>query len=219
MTEQRTDEWFAARLGKVTASRIADLTAKTKSGWGASRANYMAELLVERVTGQRWEGFKSDDMVLGTEIEGDAIDAFEFYQCVKIDKVGFIPHPTIEMAGASPDGLVGDKGLVEFKCPKPATHLEFIMAATGKNNRQAVPGKYQKQIQWQLACTGRDVCTYASFQPFMPEHLKLWTVEIERDETVIAELETSVRDFLSELETMIDKLPPDPAQKAKVVNA
>lgn len=209
---QRTEEWFAARVGKVTASRIADVTAKTKTGWGAGRKNYMAELVAERLTGNRNEGFTNAAMQWGTDTEPDAVAAYEFYQCVTVEPVGFVDHPNIEMTGASPDGLVGDDGLIEIKCPNTATHLDTIL--TGK-----IDGKYIKQMQWQMACTGRKWCDFASYDPRLPEHLRLWTNRVTRDDAMIADLEAMVRDFLTELETLIDKLPPDPAQNAKVVNA
>ena len=212
MTEQRTNEWFAARLGKVTASRIADVTAKTKTGWGAGRKNYMAELVAERLTGTRNEGFTNAAMQWGTDTEPDAVAAYEFYQCATVEPVGFVDHPAISMTGASPDGLVGDDGLIEIKCPNTSTHLDTIL--TGN-----IDGKYIKQMQWQMACTGRKWCDFASYDPRLPEHLRLWTNRVSRDDAMITDLETMVRDFLSELETLIDKLPPDPAQKAKVVNA
>lgn len=209
---QRTEEWFAARVGKVTASRIADVTAKTKTGWGAGRKNYMAELVAERLTGNRNEGFTNAAMQWGTDTEPDAVAAYEFYQCVTVEPVGFVDHPNIEMTGASPDGLVGDDGLIEIKCPNTATHLDTIL--TGK-----IDGKYIKQMQWQMACTGRKWCDFASYDPRLPEHLRLWTNRVTRDDAMIAELESTVRDFLSELQTMIDNLPPDPASAAKVMMA
>jgi len=104
--EQRSPEWFAARLGKVTASRIADVMATTKSGYGAGRANYMAELICERMTGKRQEGYTNAAMQWGTDQEPFARAAYEFLTDRTVSEVGFIDHPTIPMSGASPDGLV-----------------------------------------------------------------------------------------------------------------
>src|SRR5690606_18755999 len=105
---QRTDEWFAARLGKMTASRIADVCARTKTGWGASRKNYMADLVAERLTGKKVEGFTNAAMQWGTDMEPEARIAYEFYRDSSVSEVGFVPHPSIAETGASPDGLVGD---------------------------------------------------------------------------------------------------------------
>ena len=199
MIEQGSDEWKQQRLGKVTASRIADVTAKIKSGWGASRANYMAELLVERLTGIPADCYINDAMRWGTEQEPLARSAYEFLQDCTVDPAGFVDHPTIAMSGASPDGLVGDDGLVEIKCPQTATHIETLQGAT-------VPGKYLGQIQWQLACTGRAWCDWVSFDPRMPAAMQLFVHRVERDDKAIAELEKTVSDFLSDLDAKIEAL-------------
>lgn len=212
MIEQRTDEWFQERCGKVTASRIADLTAKTKSGWGASRANYMAQLIAERLTGTVAESFTSAAMQWGTDTEPEAISAYEFYFVTTVEPVGFVKHSTIELSGASPDGLIGDDGLIEIKCPNTATHIDTLL--DGK-----VPAKYLKQMQWQMACTGRKWCDFASYDPRMPEHLKLWVKRVSRDDEMIAELEKDVSDFLAELDDKLKQLPPDPMEAAKAAMA
>lgn len=202
MTEaliQGSDEWLAARCGKVTASRVADVIAKTKTGYGASRANYMAELIAERLTGQPAEKFSNAAMAWGTEKEPEARAAYSFLKDVDVVEVGFIAHPRIAMTGASPDGLVGDLGLVEFKCPQTATHIDTL---TG----QAVPAKYVTQIQWQLACTGRAWCDFASYDPRLPHEMRLWVRRVERDDDLIAELEREVSAFLSELDAKVGEL-------------
>jgi putative phage-type endonuclease len=145
MIEQGSAEWKALRLGKATASRIADVVAKTKTGWGASRANYMAELIAERLTGNAAESYTNAAMAWGTEKEPEALAAYEFLTNMEIERVPFINHPKIAMSGASPDGLAGD-GLVEVKCPNTATHLETLLG-------DSVPAKYITQMQWQMACT------------------------------------------------------------------
>src|SRR5690606_6597640 len=142
-----------ARLGRVTASRIADVTAATRNGWGASRANYKAELVAERLTGQPAQRFISGAMQHGIDTEPDAILAYEFFTDQTVEPVGFVDHPTIAMSGASPDGLIGDDGLVEVKCPNTATHLDTLLGG-------AIPDKYLKQMQWQMACTGRQWCDF-----------------------------------------------------------
>jgi len=126
--EQGTPEWFAARLGNVTASRVADVIAKTKSGYSASRENYMAQLICERMTNTVAESYTNAAMAWGTETEPLARAAYESYADVLVDEVGYIPHPTIERAGASPDGLVGLYGLLEIKCPNTATHIDTLIS-------------------------------------------------------------------------------------------
>jgi len=196
---QGTPEWFAARLGKVTASRVADVVAKTKTGYGASRANYMAELVAERLTGATAERFQNDAMRWGTEKEPDARMAYEFATEADIEQVGFVIHPRISESGASPDGLVGALGLVEIKCPNTATHIETLIG-------QAVPGKYVTQMQWQMACTGRAWCDFVSFDPRLPSEMSLFVRRVERDDAVIAELEQEVARFLEELDGKVSTL-------------
>ena len=197
--EQGSPEWFAARLGKATASRIADIVATTKSGYGASRANYAAELVCERLTGTPVEKYKSAEMIWGTEKEPEARDSYCFYRDVSVEQIGFIDHPTIAMAGASPDGLVGEDGLIEIKAPNTATHLETLLG-------QSVPAKYTSQMQWQMACTGRRWCDFVSYDPRLPENMRLFTKRIFRDQVVIDRLEREVKLFLSEIDSTISKL-------------
>lgn len=189
---QGSPEWHAIRVGKVTASRVADVVAKTKSGYSASRANYLAELISERLTGVPAEKFTSGPMLWGTEQEPYARAAYEFYADVDVEQVAFVHHPTINLAGASPDGLIGTDGLVEIKAPNTATHIETLLGAT-------VPGKYLTQMAWQMACTGRQWCDFVSYDPRMPEHMRLFVKRVARDNTLIAELETEVSIFLTEL--------------------
>lgn len=202
MTEaliQGSDEWRAARLGRVTASRVADVIAKTKSGYGASRANYMAELVAERLTGTSAERFMNDAMRWGTEKEPEARAAYVFMRDVDVTEVGFVPHPTLAMSGASPDGYVGDDGLLEIKCPITATHIETLIG-------QVVPDKYAVQMQWQMACTGRQWCDFASFDPRLPHEMRLFVARVQRDAERIAELEREVGLFLAELDAKVATL-------------
>jgi putative phage-type endonuclease len=197
--EQRSNEWFAARLGKVTASRVADVVAKTKSGYSASRANYMAQLVVERMTNKQAESYSNAAMEWGTEQEPLARAAYEAEVDVLVEEVGMIDHPTVEMSGASPDGLVGDDGLVEIKCPTTATHIDTLMG-------EQAPKKYYDQMQWQMACTGRKWCDFVSFDPRMPEGLQLFVKRVERDDEYIAMLESEVATFLQEVSDKVNKL-------------
>lgn len=199
MIEQGSPEWFAERLGKVTASRVADVIAKTKSGPAASRANYMAQLVCERLTGEAAESFTSKEMQWGTDQEPNARSAYEFRMDATVELVGFVSHPRIGDSGASPDGLVAADGLVEIKCPNTATHIETLLG-------RAVPGKYITQIQWQLACTGRKWCDYVSFDPRMPESMSLFVARVERDPKMITDLEGEVFKFLDELAFKVAEL-------------
>lgn len=197
--DQRSAEWFAARLGKATASKIADIIAKTKSGYSTSRANYAAQLVCERLTGTPTEGFSNAAMQRGTDMEPLARDAYRIHSLCEVAEIGFVDHPAIEMAGASPDGLVGTDGLVEIKCPNAATHIETLRT-------KAVPAKYVTQIQWQLACTGRAWCDYVSFDDRLPETMQLFVARIHRDDDMIAELEAEVTAFLKEVDDTVAAL-------------
>jgi len=197
--EQRTDEWFRARAGKVTASRIADIIAKTKSGYSSSRDNYMAELICQRLTGSVGESFQNAAMVWGTNTEPLARAAYISAKGTGVEEIGFVPHPTIENAGASPDGLVGEDGLVEIKCPLTNTHMNMIL-------EQEIPTKYHVQMQWQMACTGRQWCDFVSFDPRMPEHMQLYIHQVERDQKMIDNLEAEVIKFLKDMDDKIAKL-------------
>lgn len=197
--EQRTEEWFKARLGKVTASRVADVLAKTKTGVSASRANYLTELVVERLTGQQAELYMNDAMQWGTDTEPQARMAYEAHKSVLVDEVGFIDHSSIAMFGCSPDGLVGDDGLIEIKCPNSKTAIETILS--GK-----APSKYIPQMQTQMAVTGRAWCDFVSFDPRLPEDLQLFIVRVNRDDEYIANLEKEVSAFLQEVDETVTKL-------------
>lgn len=197
--EQRTEEWHQARLGKVTASRVADVMAKTKTGYGASRANYMADLLVERLSGKQGDYYQNAAMQWGTEQEPNARAAYEVHAGVIVEEVGFVPHFSIDMAGASPDGFVGDKGLVEIKCPNTATHIDTLLG-------QEVPSKYVLQMQWQMACTERSWCDFVSFDPRLPDNMQLFVKRIDRDPKLISEMQEEIVKFLAELDEKIAQL-------------
>jgi putative phage-type endonuclease len=164
---QRSPEWFAARCGSLGASQIADALAKTKSGWGASRANLQAKLVIERLTGRQEESFSSAAMIWGVEKEEEARTAYSFVTGHDVTEVGLYKHPTIIGSHASPDGLVGHDGCIEIKCPNSATHIETL-----KSNQ--VAHKYILQMQWQMACADRQWCDFVSFDPRMPDHLMLY---------------------------------------------
>jgi putative phage-type endonuclease len=200
MIEQGSPEWFAQRAGKVTASRIADMMAKTKSGWGASRTNYAAQLVAERLTGAVEPGYTSPAMQWGKDTEAQARAAYCFRLDTDVTEVGFIDHPMIAMSGASPDGFVkGAAGLVEIKCPNTATHIETLLGGS-------VPAKYVLQMQWQMACTSASWCDFVSFDPRLPESMRLFVERVARDNAMIGDLEREVRAFLAEVDTTVAKL-------------
>ena len=199
MDEQRTAEWFQARLGKVTASRVADVIAKTKTGYSASRENYMAQLVVERLTNTQAESFTNAAMQWGTDQEPFARAAYELKMNVMVDETGLVDHPTIPMAGASPDGLVGEDGLVEIKCPNTATHIDTLLT-------QTVPAKYITQMQFQMACTGRQWCDFVSFDPRMPQKAQIFIKRVLRDDSFIKEIESEIKKFLAEVSAKVDQL-------------
>ena len=197
--EQGSPEWFKARLGKVTASRVADVIAKTKSGYSTSRAKYMTQLLIERITGEPTESYTNPAMERGIEQEQFARAAYEATANVLVDECGSFDHPSIPMCSASPDALVNQEGQVEIKSPMSHTHLETLIT-------KKVPGDYVTQMQWQMACTGRKWCDFVSYDSRMPEHLRLFVRRVERDDELIAELEKEVIKFLAELEDKLDNL-------------
>jgi len=194
---QGTLEWKQMRAGKVTASRIADVIAKTKTGYSASRANYMTELVIQRF-GVISDGFTNSAMQWGTETEPLARIEYESRNLVSVDEVDFIDHPTIKMAGCSPDGLVGN-ALLEIKCPNSSTHFEYLLAGE-------VPDKYKPQMAWQMACTGAQWCDFVSYDPRVPDGLKYFQITYGRNDEYIAELESEVIKFLGEVDTMYQQL-------------
>jgi putative phage-type endonuclease len=196
---QGSNDWFQIRMGKVTASRVADVIAKTKTGYSTSRDNYMAQLVVERLTFTKQESYTNAAMQWGTDTEPFARAAYEATQGVMVEEVGFVRHPTIEWAGASPDGLVGDDGCIEIKCPNTLTMIETLLS-------QKVPGKYFTQMQFQLACTGRKWCDYVVFDPRMPAKAQLFVKRVDRDDAYIAEIEAEIVKFLAEVDSQVNQL-------------
>lgn len=195
--EQGTPEWRELRLGHVTASSVADIMAKGKSGEAESRKKYKMRIIAERLTKQGQESYMNAAMEWGVEQEPYARMAYEVACNVLVDKTGFWHHPDIAYVGVSPDGLVGDDGLVEIKCPNTTTHLDYI-------DDDKVPSKYFKQIQCQLWVTGRQWCDFVSYDPRLP-FSQLFIKRCPRDDEFIAEMETAVREFLTEVDFLINK--------------
>ena len=207
MIEQRTDEWFQQRLGKVTASRISDVIAKTKTGVSTSRQNYLVQLVSERLTGKKGDSFVNQAMLDGIERESAARELYMRTRGVSVTEVGFFDHPVIKNSGASPDGAVNAEedgkyaGLIEIKCPIETTHTNTLMS-------KSVPSKYIPQIQWQMASVSPNVkwCDFISFNPNFPDTMQLFVARVERDNAYIAELEAEVIKFLDEVDQTILKL-------------
>lgn len=197
--EQGSAEWFSERAGKVTASCLYKVMARTKTGYGADRANYLAQLVTERLTGLPTEGFSNAAMVWGIETEAQARASYAMETGVVPAEVGFLRHPTIAMSGASPDGLVGERGMVEIKCPSSATHIATLRGSE-------IDRKYIYQMQWQMACAERDWCDFASFDPRLPDAMQLHVRRIARNDAVLEELESEVVKFLAEVDEAVADL-------------
>lgn len=194
---QGSPEWLAARAGKVTASRISDvMAAKTTAAY----KNYQAQIVAEILTGQPQEsGFSNAAMQWGTDKEPLARAEYEMFCAWDVEEVGLVLHPTIERGASSPDGLVSSDGLVEIKCPNTTTHLQTLI-----DKKQ--PSKYEYQMLWNMACTGRKWCDFVSYDPRLPDDLQLFVHRFDRDDKRIAEIETAVTQFLSEVNEMIDNI-------------
>jgi putative phage-type endonuclease len=196
MVIQGTPEWFAQRCGKVTASRICDVIAKTKSGWGASRENYAAQLVVERLTGEVAESYTNGAMQWGTATEPEARLHYADAVIEPVTEIGFVEHKRILMSGCSPDALVGSNGLAEIKCPESKTHIQTLLGGS-------IPDKYQVQMLWQMACCERDYCDFVSYDPRLPEKMRMFVKRLEREDKRIKELEAMVEAFLDEVEEKV----------------
>jgi len=195
---QRTAGWFELRAGKVTASSVYKVMAKTKTGYGADRDNYKAQLVVERLTGQPAKTYSNAAMEWGVQTEAEARAAYEARMGVLVTEVGFMPHPTIEMCGASPDGVVGE-GLVEIKCPETATMIDQLLT-------RKIPDKYMKQMQLQMKCADKKWCDFVVYDPRMPESMQMFVARVERDERFIAEMEAEIVKFLAEVDSTVTQL-------------
>ena len=198
--EQQSDAWFSARVAKVTASRINDVMAKLKNGdEAATRKNYKAQLVAERLTGKKADSFSNSAMQWGTDTEPLARSAYEVAQGVFVEQVGFCDHPQIEMSGASPDGFVDDFGLVEIKCPNTATHIDYMLAGVA-------PAEYQNQMLWQMECCSKLWCDFVSFDPRMPEDMQLFVVRFHVDDERLKVIREEVKKFLDEVDELVNRL-------------
>lgn len=197
--EQRTEGWMLQRMGKVTASRVADVMATTKTGYGASRKNYMMELLCQRLTGRQEDSYQNAAMIRGTELEPVARAAYEIDTGLWVEETGLVDHPEVINFAASPDGLVGDDGLLEIKCPNTAQHVEFLR--TGK-----IDERYQWQMIAQMACTNRNWCDFVSYDDRLPEELQYRRKRFELDSTMHDKMIQEIVKFLTELDLLEKEL-------------
>ena len=193
--EQRTDDWYKARLGHLTASRASDALAKKDS---ATRRNYAIQLVTERLTKLPVEGFQSAAMQWGTDQEPVARAAYEVHTGHFVEQTGFHTHPSIKWLGASPDGFAGS-GLIEIKCPNSNTHVDYLLS-------KEVPAKYKPQMLTQMLVTGCTWCDFVSFDPRLPEHLQLFIVRYEPKPEELTKIEDDLVAFLNEVAQMEEKL-------------
>ena len=198
--EQNSAKWIWARTGRITASRICDLMATLKRGGeAASRRDYRAELIAERLTGKAETRYVSKEMRYGREQEPFARTAYEIRTENIVDQVGFVFHPRLDFSGASPDGLIREDGGLELKCPKTTTHLAYMAAGI-------VPKEYEYQMLWNMACAEREWWDFASFDARLPEKLRLFIVRMPRDEARIGEIEREVMTLNNEIDIICGQL-------------
>lgn len=197
---QGTTEWHQLRLGKVTASRIADVVGKGKKGeYFIAREHYKKELATERITGEKIQIEPNQHMLRGIELEPAARRNYELNMGCSVTEIAFVDHPTIKMSGASPDGLVGADGLIEIKCPTETVHLATIIT-------DEIHKRYVYQMQWQLACTQRKWCDFVSFNLDVPDINMLYISRVFRDSATIQFLELEVAKFLEEVEVLYNEM-------------
>jgi putative phage-type endonuclease len=195
---QGTDEWHELRLGKVTASRLSDVISKGRGNAPSkTRASYMLQLAAERLTGEKEDSFSNKYMEWGNECEPQARSMYEFDSGNEVEEVAFVIHS--DSFGVSPDGLIGDNGILEIKCPKTTTQIERYLK--GK-----FPTEYKAQVQGQLLATNREWCDFVSFDPRISGEAQYFCIRVERDEEYISELFGKINDFVNELDEMMEKL-------------
>jgi putative phage-type endonuclease len=196
---QRSPEWHAARLGSLGASCVHEIVARTKTEWSASRKKRRAALVLERITGRAQDTYINAAMQNGIDTEPEARAYYAFTQDCDVVEVGLVRHPTIASTHASPDGLIGDHGLVEIKCPESHTHLATVEG-------EPIADKYVVQMQWQMACTGRQWCDFLSYSSAFPAHLRAVIKRVPRDDKRIHDLESAVLAFLAEVDAAVKRL-------------
>lgn len=200
---QGANEWRLERVGLVTASRISDVLATTKTGWGASRATYANELFAERMTGLPAERrFDTPEMKWGRDTEAQARAVYVFERDVDVQEVGLIRHPFVAGSGASPDGLIGDDetgGVLEIKCMSTSHHLEILES-------KKIPGRYVQQMYWQGACTQRRWGHFVCFDPRLEEPLQLFVQRVDFDPEITGNMEKEVAKFVAEIDERVQRM-------------
>lgn len=198
---QGSDAWKAYKCGRLGGSSISQMMAKSRDrkSWGETRKTLASRLVLERLTGIPQEGYVTDAMKRGAEVEAQARSMYGLLYNCDVEQVGWVDHPTIPWSGASPDGRVGSAGLVEFKCPEPKKHLFSLMGGS-------IDSEYTMQMQWQLACEGRDWVDFGTFDPRWPAEMQMLVTRVYRDDLMIAELEKEARIFLAEVEDTVRRL-------------
>lgn len=197
---QGSPEWFDIKRAKVGASKIADMMSKGRgNAESAGRRNLKAKLICERLTGKTEETYTNAAMQWGVDNEEPAREVYEYKCDTEVDQVGFVDHPSIEYAGMSPDGLVGKDGLLEIKCPNTATHIDYMLAGV-------MPSEYVKQVQFQMACSGRLWCDFMSYDPRLGPDLQTFIVRVERDDELISQIEAEVVRLNLDIAQTIEKL-------------
>ena len=199
MSVQGSPEWRQERCGYATASCFDKVLAKVKVGEAMGRIKYRLQLVTERLTGNPVDGYQSAVMLRGIEIQPEAQMAYEALRGVIVEEVGFGQHHTIPMCGASPDGLVGEDGMIEVKCPDSTTHLAALEAGV-------VPPEHFAQMQGQMAVFGRAWNDFVSYDPRFPPNLQLFVVRLERNDSYITFLEAEIKTFLATVDAMEQRL-------------
>lgn len=196
---QGSDEWKLARCGMITASRIKDVMSYTQSGEAAGRRNYRAELVCEILTGQPYSQYANEDMQWGIEHENDARSLYSAFKKVGVGLCGFGVSERLKRSGSSPDGIVGEKGMLEIKCPKTATHLQYLLDGM-------VPPVYRSQMLWNMNIWEREWCDFVSFDPRLPPNLRLFIIKYYRDDRRIKEIEKEVVKFNRDIDLTLSRL-------------
>lgn len=199
--EQGTEDWFNMRVGSCTSSRLNDALAKLKDpkSESAARRNYKRELAIERLTLKTFEHYLSEPMKFGIENEPLARTEYEIYSGNEVLPIGLAMHPTIKWFMASTDGLVGSDGMIEIKCPNTLNHLDILISGE-------IPEQYHKQMLGGMACAEREWCDFVSFDPRMPEDLRMFVKRFYRDDKLIAGMQLEIEQFLSEVEVLLTQL-------------
>ena len=198
---QGSPEWFSARLGKLTASRLGDLMKVTKYGESTYKTRLRMELAIERITGKPASSVVMNQAMRdGVEREPDARKLFEAVTGKEVALCGSFDHPEIVNTAASPDGILREEdAILEIKCPTPVTHGKNLMAET-------MPINYVYQVQWQIACTESTHGYFASYHPDFPKELRLKIVKVERDDEVISKIAEAVKKMDIEIESLINDI-------------